>query len=246
MQDEALPLAEAQRQFLICSACRYCEGYCATFPAIEGRTQFGEADVAYIANLCHDCRACSQACMYGAPHEFAVDIPSLLSGIRLQTYGKGLGRTNAAATAGVAAAALVALLAAIAVSGRWEQLGGVYREAGSFYRIVPFLWMLVPALALTVWASAVLFAAARRLMRDVAPGARATLRDALGALADGVALVYLRGGGGGCYYPETTAASSSSRRMLHVILVAGVMSAFAATIAAAFMQDVLGELPPYP
>src|SRR5580704_18317266 len=95
-------LAEAQRQFLICSACRYCEGYCATFPAIEGRTTFTAADVNYIANLCHDCRACSQACMYGSPHEFAVDIPKLLGAVRLETYGtRGNGRTTLAAGAAV-------------------------------------------------------------------------------------------------------------------------------------------------
>lgn len=246
MREEALPLAEAQRQFLICSACRYCEGYCATFPAIEGRTEFGEADVAYIANLCHDCRACSQACMYGAPHEFAVDIPGLLSGIRLQSYGSGLGQMNVTFTLAAAVAALGLLLAAIATGGRWEQFAAAYDGTGSFYRIVPFLWMLVPALALSAWAASVLFAGARRLVRDAAPGARATFRDLIGALTDGLSLVYMRGGGGGCYYPETTGTPSSTRRILHVVLVAGVMLAFAATVTAAFMQDVLEDLPPYP
>lgn len=27
------PFAEANRQLTICNACRYCEGYCAVFPA---------------------------------------------------------------------------------------------------------------------------------------------------------------------------------------------------------------------
>ena len=31
-------LAEAERQLDICNACRYCEGYCAVFPALERRT----------------------------------------------------------------------------------------------------------------------------------------------------------------------------------------------------------------
>jgi citrate/tricarballylate utilization protein len=85
LQDSSL-LAEAQRQFMICSACRYCEGYCATFPAIEARTDYAAADVAYIANVCHDCRACHQACMYTSPHPFAVDIPKLLTELRVETY----------------------------------------------------------------------------------------------------------------------------------------------------------------
>ena len=29
------PFAEADRQLTICNACRYCEGYCAVFPALE-------------------------------------------------------------------------------------------------------------------------------------------------------------------------------------------------------------------
>lgn len=254
MQPTDSLLAEAQRQFLICSACRYCEGYCATFPAIERRTEFTAADVAYIANVCHDCRACAQACMYGAPHEFAVDIPKLLSNVRLQTYeersfpreaGRIAARAGGLVTFGIALVAAVLLLAAIATTGRWDRLGATTLGPGAFYRIVPFLWMLVPAIVLSAWVVVVLSAAAQRLVHDAIPGARATLRDWFGALWDGVALVYLKGGGAGCYYPETS-APSAARRILHVTLVAGVTLAFAATVAAAFMQDVLHELPPFP
>src|SRR5262249_27847703 len=39
-----------------------------------------------LANLCHDCRACYQACMYAPPHEFAVNVPALLSRGRLESY----------------------------------------------------------------------------------------------------------------------------------------------------------------
>jgi citrate/tricarballylate utilization protein len=240
MQHSALPLAEAQRQFLICSACRYCEGYCATFPAIESRTEVTSADVAYIANLCHDCRACYQACMYTAPHEFAVDIPKLLTEARLRTYEQ-----RSVPASGVAAIALAVLLAAIALTGRWQQLALAHGGPGAFYRVVPFSWMLVPALALSAWAAYVLAAAGRRLVRDVAPGARPTFADWLGALNDGITLAYMKGGGAGCYYPEID-TPSQVRRVLHVTLVLGIASAFAATLAAAFTQDVLGVLPPYP
>jgi citrate/tricarballylate utilization protein len=235
-------LAEAQRQFLICSACRYCEGYCATFPAIEGRTEYTAADVAYIANICHDCRACSQACMYAAPHEFAVDIPKLLGTIRLETYGtRGNGRT----TLGAGAAVLAVLLAALALAGRWGTLASTHAGPGAFYAVVPFLWMLIPALVLAVWGTFVLARAGAKLVRENAPGARDATRHWLGAIHDALALAYLRGGGDGCYYPEQE-APSSARRTFHIVLVAGVGLAFGATIAAAFMQDVLDLLPPYP
>ncbi len=254
MQHDLQPLAEAQRQFLICSSCRYCEGYCATFPAIEGRTSFTAADVDYIANLCHDCRACHQACMYTPPHEFAVDIPTLLSKARLQTYrertipeaAKSLyGGANGVLAFLIALAALAALFAAIAVTGRWDLLSQADDAPGAFYKIVPFLWMLVPALVLSAWAVFVFFAGARRLVVDVAPDARATLGDWLGALKDGVELIYMKGGGGGCYYPEA-GSPSNTRRVLHLVLVVGVILAFAATIVAAIMQDLFEQLPPYP
>ena len=39
---------EGERIMTICNACRYCEGYCAVFPAMEKRTQFGPADLGYL------------------------------------------------------------------------------------------------------------------------------------------------------------------------------------------------------
>ena len=254
MQQDVNLLAEAQRQFQICSSCRYCEGYCATFPAIESRTAFPAADVAYIANLCHDCRACFQACMYTAPHEFAVDIPSLLSKTRLQTYRERaipatwqslFGGANTPLAVGVAIVALAALLAAIGAGGRWGALEQAHIGPGAFYKVVPFLWMLVPAIVLSAWALAVLSDGARRLIADVVPHARPRAGDWLGALKDGMELVYMKGGGGGCYYPEA-GSPSNSRRVLHVGLVAGIMFAFAATIVAAIQQDIFEQLPPYP
>ena len=244
MQQHDNPLlAEAQRQFLICSACRYCESYCATFPAIESRTEYTVADAAYIANVCHDCRACFQACMYTAPHEFAVDIPKLLADVRLETYQtKGL---RGISTAGIGVLVAAILFAAMVATGRWPLLGIATDAPGAFYRIVPFLWMLVPALALSLWALVALCGMARQLVRDVAPKARATFADVVGAWKDGLNLTYMKGGGDGCYYPAIT-APSHVRRVLHLTLVAGVGLAFLATVAAAFMQDVLEQLPPYP
>ena len=52
---------EVARVMQICNACRYCEGFCAVFPAMTRRLEFGKADVNYLANLCH-CGACLHAC----------------------------------------------------------------------------------------------------------------------------------------------------------------------------------------
>ncbi|MDR0360894.1 MAG: hypothetical protein LBJ87_15710 [bacterium] len=36
---------EAERELTICNSCRYCEGYCAVFPAAELRTSFTSGDI---------------------------------------------------------------------------------------------------------------------------------------------------------------------------------------------------------
>ncbi|MEI5617580.1 hypothetical protein WB403_51705, partial [Streptomyces brasiliscabiei] len=59
--ERGLPLAdlltasetEIARIMQICNACRYCEGFCAVFPAMTRRLEFGKSDVHYLANLCH-------------------------------------------------------------------------------------------------------------------------------------------------------------------------------------------------
>jgi citrate/tricarballylate utilization protein len=249
LQDSGL-LAEAQRQFMICSACRYCEGYCATFPAIEARTEYEAADVAYIANVCHDCRACYQACMYTSPHPFAVDIPKLLTELRVETYEERSAPAGVRAGSGWAVAActlvaIAALLAAIALGGRWPNLTAADDSAGAFYRIVPFLWMVVPALVLSIVALVAVIAAARKLVRDVLPQTGVRVADWIGAWKDGLSLAYMKGGtGGGCYYPDVE-KPSTGRRTFHIVLVCGVTLAFAATVAGAVMQDLLGQMPPF-
>src|ERR1700681_3137863 len=77
---------EANRQLIICNACRYCEGFCPVFRAIEIRRDFSQGDVLYLANLCHDCRACYYSCMFTPPHEFAVSISQVLSEARMSSY----------------------------------------------------------------------------------------------------------------------------------------------------------------
>jgi len=76
---------EAARLLEICNACRYCEGFCAVFPAMTRRLEFTQADIHYLANLCHNCGACLHACQYAAPHEFDVNIPKAMAKVRLDT-----------------------------------------------------------------------------------------------------------------------------------------------------------------
>ena len=244
-------LEEARRQLAVCAACRYCEGYCAVFPALERRPILLEGDVAQLANLCHDCRACYQACMYAPPHEFAVDVPALLGGARTDSYERFAWprrlawafRHPSAAVAGATAAGLV-LAFGVALANRG--LAGTPAGPGAFYAVVPYLAMLVPALVVSAFSLAVLAAGFVRLWGAAGGDVRELLdgRLWLAATWEALSLRWLGGGGGGCHYPDRE-RPSSARRVLHVLVVGGLALAFAATVAAAVLQDLLGRLPPY-
>jgi citrate/tricarballylate utilization protein len=135
----SIPVAlveEGARMAGICNACRYCEGFCAVFPALERRLSFAEGDLAYLANLCHDCGSCYHACQYAPPHEFQLNFPKMLADIRLQTYRKyawpdplsALFQRNGITVALIAAASLALLLWAIVLRRpcwRGSRLGAV-------------------------------------------------------------------------------------------------------------------------
>jgi len=256
---------EAQRQLNICNSCRYCEGYCAVFPALERRTVLEAGDITQLANLCHDCRACFDACMYAPPHEFAVDPPEILARVRQATYAgyarpprppawlhrparlRGpawlhrpawlRGRGALATTAAGVAAALVAL---VAVTGG---IGALWSHRGP-YQVISYPALLVTVLLPCAWSAAVLLRGAARYWHD-ARGPLAGRADwpALGrALAQAASLRYLRGGE--CSYPRED--RSPARRRLHAAVLYGFAACTAATVSAAVMQDILGLDPPYP
>ena len=240
-------------QLEVCNACRYCEGYCAVFPALERRRRFTPADVVYLANLCHDCRACFYACMYAPPHEFGVNIPKALAEVRERTYAEyALPRVGAdlAQRSGriLWVVAIVSLVFFVVVALSFGQgLTGVQVGPGAFYRVVPYVAMVVPAAALSVYAVGVMIASAFAFVRSTRGGAaeRVQWRFALVALREALGLRYLRGGtAGGCYYP--TERVSNGRLVLHMLVFYGFLSALVATAVAAVLQDVLDQLPPYP
>ena len=79
-------IQEARRQAEICNACRYCEGYCAVFPALHRERAFSDGDITQLANLCHNCRGCYYACQYTEPHEFALNLPRALAEVRHDSW----------------------------------------------------------------------------------------------------------------------------------------------------------------
>lgn len=235
--------AEAERQLTICNACRYCEGYCAVFPALERRRDLAAGDITHLADLCHDCRACFTACMYAPPHEFAVNPPAILSAVRRQGYDEYLprlpwphGRRAAMTAAGLAAAAVLAVLLGGA--------GGSGQVTGSPYRVIGYPALLLAAGLPAVWCAAVLARSAARYWRGTGGHGLTSPAILLAALRQAAALRNLRGGGAGCPYPG--AEPSAARRWLHGLVAWGFAACLAATVAAAISQDIAGDPPPYP
>ena len=239
-------------QLDVCNACRYCEGYCAVFPALERRRRPSPRDVVYLANLCHDCRACYYACMYAPPHEFGVNIPRALAAVREQTYAQYALPHVAADLArrhGVllSLATLVGLLffgAEVMLSGDPRRLFEPHQGPGAFYAVVPYLGMMLPAMVVSVYAIGVLLVGAFAFVADT-HGGSLRWRALLGAAGESLSLRYLRGGtAGGCTYP--TQRVSNARLLLHMLVFYGFLVATAATISAFVLQDLFGQLPPYP
>jgi len=243
---------EANRQLVVCNACRYCEGYCPVFHAIETRRDFTHGDVLYLANLCHDCRACYYACMYTPPHQFAINIPQVMSEVRMAGYQRwswpgAFSRAFAKQHIGVLLGALMAALVAVAslVLISPSRLFARHSGTASFYAIVPYPVMVAGALALAIYAAAVWFRGGSQFRSEEGgvlrqPGG---LKAMAAAMRHGLTLRHHSGGGPGCNYPDEH--PSSARRVYHVLTYLGFLAALASTTVAFIDQDLLGWLPPY-
>jgi len=174
---------EANRQFTLCNACRYCEGLCEVFPEMELRTAFSEGDLSHLANLCHDCRACADACPFSEPHEFAIEIPTLMSTLRAESFASlakpaFLWRMLADRTSLMRLALLAGIcaVAAIFVTGDPSAIIHRHRGSGSFYAVIPHTRLVVIAAAITVIALVAIAVSAWNMMAS-GPGGLGVLRS---------------------------------------------------------------------
>lgn len=246
------PESEVARQMQICNACRYCEGFCAVFPAMTRRLEFGKADIHFLANLCHNCGACLHACQYAPPHEFAVNVPQAMAKVRGQTYADyawppALGalyqRSGLTVAMALAAGLAVFLLLGLAVNGTlWGAQPG-----GNFYRLFPHNLLVGMFAPVFLWAVLALSLGVRRFWRDVTPatsGQPLNTPATLEASHDVLRLKYLDGGHGeGCNNDGD--AYSLSRRHAHHLTFYGFLLCFAATSLATVYHYVFGWVAPY-
>ncbi|MDE2297059.1 MAG: tricarballylate utilization 4Fe-4S protein TcuB [Burkholderiales bacterium] len=240
--------SEVARVLQICNACRYCEGFCAVFPAMTRRLEFAKADIDYLANLCHNCGACLHACQYAPPHEFAVNVPQAMARVRVQTYADyawppalgALYKRNGL-TLSLALAAGLALFLVLAVVLQ----GSLWRAPpqGNFYAVFPHNLMVGLFAPVFVFAVLALGIGVRRFWNEVSPGA-VTGAAAGEAAHDALRLKYLDGGHGeGCNNADD--AYTLSRRRFHHLTFYGFMLCFAATSVATLYHYLLGWPAPY-
>ncbi len=246
-------LEEAKRIMQICNACRYCEGYCAVFPAMTKRLTFDDGDVTYLANLCHGCQGCYYACQYAPPHEFAVNVPKTFAELRIETYKKyawpgifGKLFEGNGKWVGVIVMALIAMVAVVtyAVQGS-DVVSGVHTGAGSFYKVIPHNTIVYVASAPFLFALLAFIVGLMKFWKDIGakPADLLHPQALLTALKDAGQMKYMAGGGHGCNYPDDN--FSMGRRVAHQFTMWGFMLCFAATSVATVYHYVFGWPAPY-
>jgi citrate/tricarballylate utilization protein len=246
-------LVEANRLMTVCNSCRYCEGLCAVFPAMELRRAFNKADLNYLANLCHSCGACYIDCQFSPPHEFEVNVPATLAKVRNSTYAqyawppgaKYVFRHNAIFAFCITLMAVAVFL----ISFGFQSVPSDFYGMGAFYKVLPHNVMasLFGGIAiLAVFALAMGMRNFGRDSRSLSVATPSTFRSRLSSLKqatkDAAQLRYLDGGGAGCPDPSERA---DHRRVFHHLTAYGFGLCFLATCVATGYHYVLHREAPY-
>ncbi|NKX44518.1 tricarballylate utilization 4Fe-4S protein TcuB [Roseicyclus persicicus] len=236
---------EARRQVEICNACRYCEGYCAVFPAAFAEREFADADITQLASLCHNCRGCYYACQYTDPHEFALNLPAALAEVRVESWARfawpgpfaRLFQTNGVALAAALVVGTALIFAAIRALGTGAG-DGFYAYLSHSAMVAIFApAFLFPLLALAV--------GVRRYWAEVG-GARVAWADLKAALVDAGRMRNLSGGAAeGCNY-EKGDRYSVARKHAHHAVVWGFLLCFASTSSGTVLHYLFDMPAPYP
>jgi citrate/tricarballylate utilization protein len=246
-------LEEAARLMTVCNACRYCEGLCAVFPAMEMRRTFTDGDLNYLANLCHGCGACYVDCQFSPPHEFNVNVPRVLGEVRAQSYAayawpralSGLFAHNGLAVSVIAALSVAAFIAGFVAWHDPAALLAAHTGPGAFYRLMPHNVMVALFGAAFLYAVVASIAGMRAFWRDIGEPA-ATLAQPASlwqAVKDAATLRYLDGGGVGCYVADDE--PRDRRRFYHHLTLYGFLLCFASTCVATVYHYLLGRAAPY-
>ena len=246
-------LNEADRLMTICNSCRYCEGLCAVFPAMEMRRAFSDGDLNYFANLCHACGACYTDCQFSPPHEFDVNVPKTLAAARAESWATyawprafaGVFARNGLAIGLIAAVSVAAFIFGFAALTDRQVLVGVHTGPGAFYALMPHNAMAALFGAAFLYAIIALAMGLRGFWRDIGEPA-GTLVDPPSlwqAMKDAGQLRYLDGGGVGCFNEDER--PTDHRRVYHHLTFYGFLLCFASTSVATLYHYLLAREAPY-
>lgn len=247
-------LKEADRLMTVCNSCRYCEGLCAVFPAMEMRRSFSDGDLNYLANLCHNCTACYHDCQFSPPHEFDVNVPKVLAQLRGQSYEayawprpfSRLFKRNGLAVSLIAALSVAVFILGFTLWHDPKVLFSAHSGRGAFYALMPHNSMALLFGATFLYAIVALAMGVRNFWKDINEPA-ATLAEPASlwqAIKDACTLRYLDGGGIGCM--EEDEKPTDRRRLYHHFTFYGFLLCFAATSLATFYHYLLSIEAPYP
>jgi citrate/tricarballylate utilization protein len=246
-------LTEADRLMTVCNSCRYCEGLCAVFPAMEMRRAFSDGDLNYLANLCHSCGACYADCQFSPPHEFDVNVPKTLAIARAESYAfyawpqafSGLFARNGLVISVVAALSVAAFILGFAAMNDSRVLYGIHTGPGAFYALMPHNAMAALFSAAFLYAILALVMGLRAFWRDIGEpvGMRADAPSIWQAIRDAGELRYLDGGGVGCFNEDDR--PTDRRRIFHHLTFYGFLLCFAATCVGTLYHYLLAREAPY-
>lgn len=237
---------DALQSCIICNSCRYCEGLCAVFPAMEKKREFNLNDIDYLANLCHQCSECFYDCQYAPPHEFNVSIPKQFATIRQESYKKYafLRPLSVAFEKNALISSLLMLIALCAgfyLASRFQV--SATHARGDFYAVIPYnymvtLFMIVGGFSFVALAIGfVRFGKAIELKLPPFEAIKQSIKDTL-------SLRYLGGHNSeGCTYPNES--RSNARRIYHHLTAYGFLLCFIATNLGAIWTHFLDLNAPY-
>lgn len=247
-------LAEADRLMTVCNSCRYCEGLCAVFPAMELRRSFSDGDLNYLANLCHNCGACHYDCQFAPPHEFDIHVPATLARVRTDSYAQyawprafaGVFARNGLFVALSLAVGVAAFVAGFVGLTDPAVLFAAHTGPGAFYRLMPHNTMVAIFGLAFVYAVAAIAMGARSFWHDSGGAIRTDAGSAAvwQAIKDAARLRYLDGGGDGCR--NGGEAPRDRRRLAHHLTSYGFLLCFASTSLATVYHYLFGVEAPYP
>jgi citrate/tricarballylate utilization protein len=241
-------MRKAEHEMVVCNACRYCEAYCPVFQAMEQRLTFASGDLAYLANLCHNCGECLYACQYAPPHEFNIDVPRTLSKVRVESYESFAWPSFAAAAFRRPwTATLLALGFGIAVTV--ASVGRPFTARSNpadFYAVMPHKTMVILSGVIAAFVLVALAIGHRRFAvmagREAPPYTTGELAI-IPATRDVLTLKHLHATGEDCVDAEEQ--RRPWRRWLHHCTFYGFALCFASTTLAAVYHLVFGWIAPY-